>query len=93
MNLKQKFSLLAASVLPVFALSAYFLISPTKTIAQSCPGGTFHASCFRGPGQPVGCQSGSGYCYAPGSEGYFVFCPNHPGPGICESGGVVCCTQ
>jgi hypothetical protein len=92
-DLKQKVSILVASLLPVVALAAYFLLTPTKTSALSCPGGTFNASCYRGPGVPVGCQSGSGYCYAPGDVGYFVFCPNHPGPGDCETGGVVCCTE
>jgi hypothetical protein len=93
MNLKQKLSILSASLLPALALSAYFLMGAAPASALSCPGGTFQAGCFRGTGQPVGCQSGSGTCYAPGTNGIYVFCPNHPGPGICESGGTVCCTQ
>lgn len=88
MNLKQKIALLTASILPALALSAYFLLAPVKASAQSCPGGTFNARCASG-----GCASGTGYCYSVGSQGTYVFCPNHPGPGICEAGGVVCCTQ
>jgi hypothetical protein len=96
MNFKQKLSILASSLLPALALSAYFLLGPAPVRAQSCPGGTFNSSCYRGPGVPVGCGNGAGYCYAPGSPGYFVFCPPHEGPGgpgICESGGTVCCTE
>lgn len=90
MNLKQTISLLVASILPVLALSAYFLLAPVKTSAQSCPGGTFKTpSCKPGGG----CESGTGGCYSYGSAGIFVFCPNHPGPGLCETGSIVCCTE
>ncbi len=90
MNIKQKISMLAASVLPVLALGAYFLLTPVKTNALSCPGGTFYAgqSCTN-----TNCNDGHGGCEVTlGSPGSFVFCPNHPGPGICEAGHIVCCT-
>lgn len=88
MNLKQRISLLAASILPVLALSAYFLMAPVKTSAQSCPGGQFKAGPCKAGG---GCESGTGTCYSIGAHGIFIFCPG--GPGICETGSIVCCTQ
>lgn len=90
MNTKQRISLLTALALPALALSAFLALTPKQAKALSCPGGTFKA----GPCNPSGgCQSGTGTCYSPGSNGIYVFCPNHPGPGICEGNGVVCCTQ
>lgn len=92
MNLKQKVSMLSAALLPALALSAYFLITPARANAQSCPGGEFKANCGTGGS---GCQSGGGFCFPNGAHGTFVFCPPHVGPGgpgICEDG-TVCCTE
>lgn len=88
MSTKQRFSLLAALALPAFALSAFLALTPKQAKAISCPGGTFKAvPCGSG-----GCQSGGGFCVGKGMQGGFVFCPPHPGQGICE-GATVCCTQ
>jgi hypothetical protein len=91
MNVKQRVSLFVAAVFPVLALSAYFLLSPLRASAQSCPGGQFYAgqSCTNS-----NCNDGHGGCEVPlGDQGSFVFCPNHPGPGICQAGHIVCCTE
>ena len=88
MDLKQKLSFLAAAALPAAALSVYLFLVPARAVAFSCPGGTFHAPCGTS-----GCQSGTGTCYNLGSQGIYVFCPPHPGAGICQAGGTVCCTQ
>lgn len=87
MNLKQKLSLFSAAVLPVLALSAYFLFAPARASALSCPGGQFQAPCGHG-----GCMNGAGYCYQNGSNGLFVFCDPYPGPGTCHNG-IVCCSE
>jgi len=86
MGIRQKFSLAAASILPVVALAAYFLFSPAQATAASCE---FHAPCGSG-----GCQSGAGYCWPNGSNnGIYVFCAgdgNAGGPGVCNNGCVTC---
>lgn len=89
MNLKQKLSLFSALSLPALALSAYFLLTPARAAAQSCPGGMYHAPCgFNG----TGCETGTGGCISNGARGYFIYCPPHPGAGSC-SNGWTCCTQ
>jgi hypothetical protein len=93
MNFKQKLSIVASSLLPALALFAYFLMGPAPVRAQSCPGGTVNSPCSIGRGLPIGCESGTGVCYPPGNGGHYVFCPPNSGPGICEAGGTVCCTQ
>ena len=89
MNIKQKFSIVAAGLLPILALTVFFLMGSPKAGAQSCPGGTFRAPCGTG-----GCQSGGGTCFPNGSSGEpYVFCPPHVGPGgpgICTNGTVFC---
>jgi hypothetical protein len=59
-------------VLPVLALSAYFLIAPARANASSCPSGhTQYSPC--GPGNQY-CATGTGGCVVPGDQGFFVFC-------------------
>ena len=89
MNIKQKISLLAASLLPVLALSAYFLMTPVRASAAGPP---CHASCGTGG---LGCQSGGGFCYPNGDpNGIYVFCKKSNGqpmgPGSCSNGFVTC---
>lgn len=91
MTLKQKLSVIAAAFLPILAMCVYLLVLPSRANASSCPGGTFQSGCSGGP--RGWCGTGSGGCVAPHSSGIFVFCPNHPGPGICEGNSTVCCTQ
>ena len=89
---KQKLSILTAFLLPALALSVYLLLIPVRTVEASCPGGEISAPCNLGGGV-IGCQSGSGTCYRPGTNGIYVFCNPHPGPGTCFSGGCVKCTH
>jgi hypothetical protein len=92
MNLKQKISIAAAGLLPILALTAFFLVGSPKADAQSCPGGMFRAPCGVGG---TGCANGAGGCVANGGSSAFIFCPPHQGPGgpgTC-SNGTVCCTQ
>jgi hypothetical protein len=93
---KQRVSLLVALLLPAIALSAYLFLAPAKAGALSCPGGTFKSLCPQ-TGKSTWCGTGTGSCVPPGGGGTFIFCPTsngqHPGPGICESNNLVCCTQ
>lgn len=95
MDIKQKLSLVTASVLPMLAVSAYLLFAPANARATSCPSGEEYAGCSHGPGQEEGCQSGSGTCYYSGTNGIYVFCktengPPNTGPGTCNDGCVTC---
>jgi len=94
MNLKQKLSLFSAVLLPSLALSAYFLIAPTRAGATTCPQGQIWAgtNCDAG-----GCNSGGGGCYPNQSDwGQYVFCSydycqtTWLGAGTCNSGCVSC---
>jgi len=95
MDLKQKLTLLATSVLPVLALSAYLLLAPVTVSAGSCPSGQMYAGygCTRNY-----CNDGHGGCEVPpGGGGIFVFCKNSSGqpngPGTCSTtGSCVKCT-
>lgn len=96
MNLKQRISFLAATLLPALALFSYFVISPAKTSADSCPPGTIYSPCSGHPGE---CGNGAGECFANGSKGKpYLFCntcnEGHcsaiGGPGDCNSGCVTC---
>jgi hypothetical protein len=88
MELKQRISLIVASVLPVVALAVYFLLAPFTTNAT---GNLCHAPCGIGG---KGCGNGAGGCYNNGSNGIFVFCKNSQGqpmgPGSCSNGYVDC---
>jgi hypothetical protein len=95
MNLKQRFSVLAALLLPVIALSAFLFFAPTQTSAASCPPGYWY------PGESCShnyCNDGhSGCTIPPGGQGIFVYCKNvdgqASGPGICSmTGSCVKCT-
>jgi hypothetical protein len=100
MNVKQKMSILAASLLPALALAAFFLLGPLRASATSCPGGVVPANpCYIGHVEGCGVGDGGG-CVLVGEGGAFYNCPAYPGgpqfgngEGICESGGKVCCTQ
>lgn len=83
MNLKQKFSLCSAGLLPALALLAYFLFVPVRASAASCPPGEFYAPCGTG-----GCESGGGTCFGNHTCGAYVFCNAHGG--VCNSGCVTC---
>ncbi|HWG57562.1 MAG TPA: hypothetical protein VN661_00795 [Candidatus Acidoferrales bacterium] len=90
MNLKQRLSLAAAAVLPALALSAYFLITPLRAIAQSCPPGEILAGC----GSLPYCNDGHGGCDVHvGQRGVFVFCPGEGYNGTCVSSGCVQCDE
>jgi hypothetical protein len=95
MNLKQRLLVLAASVLPVLALSAYLFLSPVKVAQASCPAGEEYA----GQGCTNNfCNDGHGGCEVhPGAGGIFVFCKTSSGgasgPGTCSTtGSCVTCT-
>lgn len=82
MGKKQRAFLLMSVVLPVIALAAYLFLTPVKVVEASCPGGTMYA----GYSCPLNhCNSGSGYCYGPGSSGIYVFC--NGGTGYCSTTG------
>ena len=98
MNLKQRISVIAASLLPALALCAYFALAPAKASADSCPPGTIYSPCSGHPGE---CGNGAGECFANGSKGKpYVFCSTclvYPpicsqigGPGNCNNGCVTC---
>ena len=78
MNLRQRLSLFLASVLPVLALCAYFLIAPARAVATSCPGGGMQdGGCPNG-----GCHNAGGSCSANGStNGVYIFCRSDYGNG------------
>jgi len=89
MQLKQKLSLLAASIFPALALAAYMLLTPVITTAT---GNICHSPCgYEG----TGCGNGAGGCYPNGYQGgIYVFCKNQSGqptgPGSCSNGYVTC---
>lgn len=90
MNLKQVFSVAAAAGLPALALCGYMYVAPTRALAQSnCPDGEQYSPAPNAP--PGYCAEGAGGSVAPGTHGYFVFCPNFPGGGTCEAGQCVLC--
>jgi hypothetical protein len=89
MKMKQKLSILAASVFPALALFAYSLLGPAPVNAQSCPGGTFNHPCNSG----LGCENFEGGCVGAGSEAFFAYCPGQQHLGVCEFGGTTCCLQ
>lgn len=94
MNRKQKLSLLAASVLPMLALSAYFVFAPQAS-AGSCPDGSFYSPCANNQNN---CANGAGGCFANGSKNEpYQFCYHSVngqcipgGPGSCSDGCVTC---
>jgi len=92
MGNKQKFSLAAASILPILAVAAYFLFAPPVARAGSCPNGGIFDPCNGNSGSE--CNSGTGYCWGNGStNGIYVFCNgdgNVGGPGTCTNGCVTC---
>lgn len=95
---KQRLSFLSAIVLPLFALAAFFVFSPAKATATSCPYGSVyeHNGCLT----PGSCSTGSGECYLSGTRyGVYVFCQagdngvggvQMPGEGSCNDGCVTC---
>lgn len=91
MSLRQKLSLFWGLLLPVLALSAYFLVMPIRASAQSCDPPQCYAPCGSGE-----CQTGSGACFANGSHSFgYVYCWASPdggtgGPGQCNDGCVTC---
>lgn len=88
MNLRQKLSLAFAAVLPVLALTGYFLLTPSRAVAQQCPGGQVRAQCGVGS---TSCETGYyGRCVNSGMETNFIFCPGLLG--LCQDG-VVCCLR
>jgi hypothetical protein len=90
MNLKQKLSILAGSVLPALALVSYLLLVPATTIAASCPPGEIFT-----PGCPLNsnrCNDGHSGCTVPaGHKGVFVFCSGSGFNGTCVSTACVKC--
>lgn len=98
MNLKQKLSILAATVLPIVALCAYLVLGPAKASASSCGSGQQYAPCGQ-PDHSTWCANGAGSCFAPGTKEPYTFCRESPGaqchaggPGTCNSGNCVTCT-
>lgn len=80
MNLRQRISVIAASLLPALALCAYFALAPAKASADSCPPGTIYSPCSGHPGE---CGNGAGECFANGSKnGLYMFCYH------CSQGGI-----
>ena len=92
MNLKQRISLLFASLLPALALAAYLLILPSGARASSCPPGDVYDPC---PGHPYSCAGTPTGCVGINTGSFFFFCPpehgSGPGPGTCEAGQCVHC--
>jgi len=93
MNLKQKVSVLSATVLPVLALGVYILVTPVKASATDmCTGDEVYA-----PGGPggTGCADGHSGGVSVGQHDLFVFCSDGNGfgngPGVCASEGCVAC--
>lgn len=89
---KQKLSFVVASVFPMLALGAYFLLAPVQAHAfSSCSQTVQYAPCGTGS---LNCQSGAGACYQNGSSnGVYVFCQGYPGCtgfGVCNNGYVTC---
>jgi hypothetical protein len=88
MILKQKLLIVAATVLPLLAISTFLLLMPTHVSASSCPPGERYWPCMNN-----GCNSGYGYCYAAGSNGAYVWCKSSNGQctgvgnGTCSSTG------
>lgn len=89
MDRKQKCSLFVATVMPLLAVSAYFLLAPAKVNAfAGCPSGQTYT-----PSPSGYCSSGSGANYRVGStSGVYVFCGG-TGQGTCVSTGCVQCAQ
>lgn len=95
MNFKQKISALSAAALPLFALSAFLLIHPTKAHADGqCPDGQTYAGEY--DEIPGTCANGEGGLSYDGMPGLFTVCPDGSGGwdggGYCISDGCVQCT-
>ncbi|GGH07845.1 hypothetical protein GCM10011586_25160 [Silvibacterium dinghuense] len=95
MNLKQRFSVATAAVLPVLALCGYLCMTPAKAHAiTSCPDGGIYAPVPDAPPEPVLCSNGAGGSVAEGDTGSFTFCgTGENSMGTCEAGSCVKCSD
>lgn len=88
MDIRQKLSLVTASVLPVLAISAYLLFAPARVNASSCPSGDISVPTC-GPGGN-GCLSGSS-CLEIGEIGIQPECGKLDPAGQCVAPGCMKC--